>query len=186
MENHIVPECFIDTMLIGLLLNVTRNKRLNHQHGCYNVARELKTGDLRDKFGVGIIDNDKRKVDYLEECVELARVDFEKKDKGVALILLKHKEKHHYFIKICPVIENWIMNICEESGLILSQFELPDRLEPLLKISKSQSSMFDIRFMKLFKAIKNSGNPVVQKLEAYLKILKEENYQVDIKELINA
>ncbi len=141
---------------------------------------------MRDEFGVGIIDNDKRKVDYVEECMEVTTVNFENKDKGVALILLKHKAKHHYFIKICPVIEDWVMNICKESGLALAQFELPNELEALMKISKSQSSMFDVRFLKLFKAIKNSGHPVVQKLEVYLKILKEKNYQVDINELKNA
>ena len=56
MENHIVPECYVDTMLISSLLKIGKNKRVNHQHGCFNVGKELQSGNLTDSFGVGIID----------------------------------------------------------------------------------------------------------------------------------
>lgn len=183
MENHIVPECYVDTMLVGAFLIVGKNKRLNHKHGCFNVGKELEKGDLKDKFGVGIIDNDKRQVDYLKQFKEVGKVCYGTENEVDAVILLKHTEKPHFFIQICPAIENWIIQICRESKIDLKNFGLTDSLNELKRITKSQSTMFDERFIKLFKAMRQSENVGVKRLELWLKILFEKNYQVDINEL---
>src|SRR5882724_4100845 len=103
MDNHIVPECYIDTMLIQMLVPPTQ-KRYNHQKGCQNVAKELEEKELKDKFGVGIIDKDKVEIDYLKMFEEKDRYDND-------LILYRHKnlQIHHYFIQICPAIEQWMI-----------------------------------------------------------------------------
>lgn len=185
MENHIVPECYIDTMLICSILQIGKNKRLNHKHGCFNVGRELEKGSLKNVFGVGLIDNDKRKVGYLEDFFEIEKVSFIDDVGGNAIVLLKHKVKHHYFIQICPAIENWIIQICKESNIVFADFRLPDSLDEIKKITKAQSSMFDERFIKLFKAMRQSGHIAIKTLEKWLKLLFEKNYKVDINELKN-
>lgn len=65
MDNHIVPECYIDAMLVQTLVPPGKNSRYNHQHGCFTVSNEMELYSLKDKFAVGIIDNDKKKAKYL-------------------------------------------------------------------------------------------------------------------------
>ncbi len=55
MDNHIVPECYIDTMLVQTLVPPEKNNRYNHQHGCFEVSNEMELYGLKDKFAVGII-----------------------------------------------------------------------------------------------------------------------------------
>lgn len=69
MEKSIMPECFADTLLIETL--VPPRTGYNHQMGCFKVEKEMRFGKLRDKFAVGIIDNDKHQVKYLEEFEQI-------------------------------------------------------------------------------------------------------------------
>ena len=69
--NEIMPECFIDTTLVGSLLNA----KVSHKHSCNEVAREMEKGRFKDAFAVGIIDNDKRKISYIEGFEEIGRTD---------------------------------------------------------------------------------------------------------------
>ena len=65
MRNYngfIIPECYIDTKLTQFLLQ----NRVNHQHSCNNVVRVMRT-KYNDDFAVGIIDNDKHGVSYLQQ-----------------------------------------------------------------------------------------------------------------------
>ncbi len=62
---NVIPECYIDTNLIEFLLNA----KVNHQHSCNNVIKALN--DKKDEFAIGIIDNDKRKVAYINDCKEI-------------------------------------------------------------------------------------------------------------------
>ena len=87
-HNDIMPECYIDSTLIGSLLDA----QVNHKHCCNDVANEMKKGKYKDSFAVGIIDNDKRKISYVEEFDEIGRTD--------NLVFLKHPNKHHYIIKV--------------------------------------------------------------------------------------
>lgn len=79
-----MPECYIDSTLVGILLDA----KVNHKHCCNDVAKEMEKGKFKDSFAIGIIDNDKRKVPYVENLDEIGRTD--------NLIFLKHREKHHY------------------------------------------------------------------------------------------
>lgn len=64
--NEIMPECFIDTTLVASLLDA----KVSHKHSCNEVAREMEKGKFKDAFAVGIIDNDKRKISYIESFDE--------------------------------------------------------------------------------------------------------------------
>jgi hypothetical protein len=174
-----VPECYIDTMLIHTLVPTEKNERYNHQHGCFEVSNEMEFYSLKDKFAVGIIDNDKKKAKYLSSFIEIANVENDLK-------LYKHEIYPQYFIEINPAMEVWILKICEQDKIDITKFDLPKDLKLLRKITKSQTSSMDKRFINLFLKFKVSDNRVVLKLMRWIKILKEKNYQTDINELINA
>ena len=179
MNNHIVPECYIDTMLVQTLLPPGKNSRYNHQHGCFDVSNEMELFGLKDKFAVGIIDNDKKKAKYLSKFIEIDNVEN-------SLRLYKHKEFHQYFIEISPAIEVWILKVCRQEKIDMIDFNLPDNLKELKRITKPQTSGKDKRFIDLFLRFNKSGNKSVLKLKTWIKILKEKNYDVDINELLNA
>ena len=138
MDLSIIPECNIDTNLIETL--VPPITRYNHQKGCGTVAKVMKE-DFADRFAVGIIDKDKVFLDYLKEFDEVTR-------RG-NLELYKHREKHHYFIRISPAMERFIMTNAELAGLSLEKFGLPTKFEYFKKISKTVDSKNDHRFKRL-------------------------------------
>ncbi|MFZ6025062.1 MAG: hypothetical protein ACOYVG_11495 [Bacteroidota bacterium] len=176
MDNHIVPECYIDTVLVKTLVPPTN--RYNHQHGCFAVSNEMERGGLKDQFALGIIDNDKKKAKYLNEFFEID-------NGGSSVKLLKHKSDPQYFIQISPAIEVWILEVCEQEKIDLAEFGLPSNLNDLKWVTKPQTSSTDKRFIDLFSQFKKSQNKSVAKLIGWIKLLKEKNYQVEIKELQN-
>ena len=179
MDNHIVPECYIDTMLVQTLVPPKKNSRYNHQHGCFDVSNEMELYGLKDKFAVGIIDNDKKKAKYLKGFIEIDNIEN-------ALKLYKHQSRHQYFIELNPAIEVWILKVCEQEAIdIFVEFGLPNNLKALKQITKPQTSSKDKRFIDLFLRFKMSGNRSVSKLIGWLQKLKEKNYQIDINELKN-
>jgi len=173
-----VPECYIDTMLVHTLMPPGKNERYNHQHGCFDVSNEMEMLGLKDRFAVGIIDNDKKQAKYLRSFTELANI---KND----LKLYKHKVYHQYFIEINPAIELWIFKICEQEKIDITEFDLPKDLKTFKKITKSQSSISDRRFIELFLRFKTSNNELVLNLMRWINFLRMKNYQTDINELIN-
>ncbi len=176
MDNHVVPECYIDTMLVQTL--VPPKKRYNHQHGCSEVSNEMELYHLKDKFAVGIIDNDKKKAKYLRSFLEID-------GNACGVKLFKHAQNHQYYIQISPAIESWILEVCKQEEIDIAEFGLPNTLRALTKITKPQSSIKDRRFIHLFECFKKSENKSVQKLVGWISLLKEKNYQVDINELKN-
>lgn len=179
MDNHIVPECYIDTMLVQTLVPPQKNSRYNHQHGCFDVSNEMELYGLKDKFAVGIIDNDKKKAKYLSKFIEIDNIEN-------ALKLYKHKVLCQYFIEINPAMEVWILKVCEQEKIDITEFGLPNNLKALQGITKPQTSSKDKRFIDLFLRFNMSCNRSVLKLKGCIKLLKEKNYDVDINELINA
>lgn len=150
----------------------------NHQHSCTKVEAAVKK---LDEFALGIIDNDKRQIEYLNE--------FEIIDEEQGrLILWRHKNPkiHHWFIQICPALEKWILDVCKEEGIDLSAFG-ENELEGLKYYTKSLERLDSPILKKLFYSIKGkSENQSVRKLSGWIKLLKENTYKVDINELKNA
>jgi hypothetical protein len=89
MDKSIMTECFADTLLIETL--VPTGVGFSHKHGCYNVEAEMMRGEFKDRFAVGIIDKDKKKIKYLNDFVEVDLVE-------KSLILWKHKANAHFII----------------------------------------------------------------------------------------
>ncbi len=87
-----MPECYGDTLLIETLVPTERG--YNHKHSCFKVESAMKS---LDKFAVGILDNDKKQIKYLQY--------FRVVDEVVSsLILWKHTEKQQFIIQnlSCP------------------------------------------------------------------------------------
>lgn len=171
--NEIMPECYIDTTLVGSLMDAN----VSHKHNCNEVAKEMEEGSFKDAFAVGIVDNDKRKISYIESFDEIARTE--------NLTFLKHKVKHHYVIKVGKerkAMETFLMANVETLGMKMEDFNLPSDLEELLKHTKcGVSTQKDPRILRLCKAI--SRSPEVRILQDVLKYLADNKYNVDLNEL---
>ena len=171
--NEIMPECFIDTTLVGSLLDA----KVSHKHSCNEVAREMEKGKYKDAFAVGIIDNDKRKISYIEGFDEIGRTD--------NLTFLKHKNKHQYVIKVGKdhkAMETFIKANVEAIGMKMEDFDLSSDLAELIEQTKeSVSTQKDSRIQKLCKTLRQS--PEVAKLQDVLAYLATNKYNVDIEEL---
>jgi len=171
--NEIMPECFIDTTLVSSLLDA----KVSHKHSCNEVAKEMERGKFKDAFAVGIIDNDKRKISYIEGFEEIGRTD--------NLTFLKHKNKHQYVIKVgkdCKAMETFIKANVEAIGMKMEDFDLSSDLSELIEQTKDRvSTQKDPRIQKLCKALRQS--PEVAMLQDVLAYLAVNKYNVDIEEL---
>ena len=105
----------MDTNLVETL--VPPQNRYNHQKGCGTVTKVMKD-KFADRFALGIIDKDKKEVDYLNEFTQVCR--------SQNLLLHKHTSRHHYIIQINPAIEGFLMSSALTAGILLTDFGLPD------------------------------------------------------------
>ena len=172
MDYCVIPECFVDTNMAETL--VKPKMGYNHQKGCGTVGKVMQT-KLKDSFALGIIDKDKKELDYLKE--------FNIVVVSGSVTLYKHATRHHYFIQIVPAMEAFILKIAEGLGLRLKDFDLPDNLDLLKKEAKTTTSKNDPRFRKLFKAFLTNDAADIRQVKAWLSYLKETGYQASLEEL---
>lgn len=169
MDLNIIPECYIDTNLLETLVPPTT--RYNHQKGCGTVAKVMQER-FADSFALGIIDKDKKDIEYLKE--------FNSAHAHGNLILHKHRVKHHYIIQISPAIEQFTLNAANAADIRLEDYDLPSSLNALMKISKSVNSKADLRFKKLFRALVNSGSTELSVLRSWIEHIKSNPYNINI------
>ena len=184
MENWnscFVPECFFDTVLFKKILQT--NKRLKHTRGCFNVVNRFriingKKGDLYDSFGVGMVDKDKRELDYLNECEKIVNHQ--------NLILWKHKERQHFIIQLNPPLEKWVIEMLRSDNRSVEEFGYVNDWKILKRALKDDIDEENNERLNLFvDAILSSSNPVIENLRKILLYLRDRNYQADINELKN-
>lgn len=167
---HIVHECYIDTNLAEYLLD---SHGVNHQKGCNAVAKKMMESNLKDLFCIGIIDNDKRQHSYVSEFAEIAHTQH--------VTLLKHKERPHYFVRISPAMDQFILDCANELGVNLNDYGLPTKLEEFTKVTKDVNAKNDYRFKSLFSALEDSKE--ISKLRSVLNYLNDKQYKCDTAEL---
>ena len=154
---HIIPECYVDTNLVSTLLD---GAGVNHQKSCNNVL-SLMRGKFGDHFALGIIDNDKRRPRYLDECSVLASSDH--------LRLYKHRQKHHYIITVSPAAEGFILCAAASAGIKLSDYGLPSELEGFKKKTKHIVSNKSPELVRLFRDLRTVGEmDLLRKVLNYL------------------
>ncbi|KAA6341938.1 hypothetical protein EZS27_010294 [termite gut metagenome] len=166
----IIPECYIDTNLIETLLSI---KRCNHQKGCNNVVKIMK-GKLKGDFAVGIVDNDKKKIQYVEEFEEICKTD--------SLCLYKHPDKPHYLIMISPAVDAFILKKSCKAGVRPEDFKLSPNLDDFKRQTKQVTSKEDTHFKQLFKQIKDA--PEMKVLKEWVNYLKTNRHNSNPDELI--
>ena len=162
-ENIVLPECYVDTNLINVLLN----KDCNHQKGCATVCKTLDA-KLADQFAIAIIDKDKKEPKAVEQFVKIGESEH--------LVVSKHQTRHHYLIQIKPAIESFILDAAEELGINLSDYGLKTELEELRIISKTITAKKDDRFASLFYVLRSASH--MQCLSKILEYLLNEKYAV--------
>lgn len=173
MDLAVITECYVDTNLIETIAP-PNGKGYNHQKGCGTVTKVMKEY-FADSFALGIIDKDKKQIDYLNEFTEVINAG--------SLLLHKHKTKHHYIIQINPVVETFIFNNAEVVGISISDFNLPEDKDLFKKESKKEQCKKDQRFKGLFKAIKNAGSVDFLRLSQWVEYLRDTTYNAEISEL---
>ena len=161
------------------------DRRLKHTKGCYNVVnrfREVKgkKGDLLDSpFGLGIVDKDRRELDFLKnEC------DDKQKIETAMLLVWKHKIKNHYIIQLEPPLEKWIVQIMDECNLKIEDFGY-SRIYKKLKaeIKNDIDNEKDSNLNKLVNTFVNLNHPVIKNLKTILLYFKDKTINADIEEL---
>ncbi|MEO6328181.1 MAG: hypothetical protein ABIO55_04580 [Ginsengibacter sp.] len=174
---YFIPECYFDTVLLNKLLQT--NKRLMHRKGCTNVVNDLNSKRLKDNFGVALIDKDKAELDYLKKCVMLYNAN--------KLVLWKHKNRQQFVIQLNPPLERWVIEILNECNLAIEDFGYSGNYKKLKRqIKDDLDNEGDEKLNKLINAIIKTDCATIKKIKSFLVYLKENNYQSDINELINA
>ena len=167
---HIVPECYIDTNITEFLLD---SHGVNHQKGCNAVAKKMMESNLKNQFSIGIIDNDKRQHSYVSEFTEIAHTQH--------ITLLKHRERPHYFIRISPAMDQFILDCATEQGINPQDYGLPSTLTEFTQITKDVKAKNDYRFKNLFAAIENSSEMLI--FYSILQYLNENKYSCNVEAL---
>lgn len=181
IELSIIPECYIDTKLIKIL--VPPKERYNHQKGCTTVTN-LMQKQLKDKFAVGIVDRDKRELGYAKEFDLICEV-------SQSLQLYRHKnlQKHHYLIFIIPAMEKWILENVATANLQITDFGLPNSLNELRIITKQakteENNQYAKNFNRLFQELKIVNPISVAVLSLWVTELRNKNYSIDLQGLID-
>lgn len=166
-----MPECFLDTNLVEVLLN--KPDSVNHKKGNSTIAVQMET-KLADNFVVALIDDDKRKLkelDVFEKVERLCRP---------GLKLYTHPVRKHYFIQLSPAIERWILVECEKSDIKLPDYGLPASIGELKEL-KGISQRKDARFTKLFgDMLQNEACDEITELRRWLLFFKDNSYNTNI------
>lgn len=171
----IVPECYIDTNLVETLLALCRcnTDGVNHQKGCNTVVNVMKK-NFADCFALGIVDADKRRLSYLDGCLEIASSEH--------IVLMKHQQAQHFFLLIKPAMDTFILKMVEEAGVNLSDYGLPIELGKFKDVTKRVGSKKDSRFKRLFAAIRSAKEMVI--LARVLTYLRAHKYDSEKEEVL--
>lgn len=165
---NILPECYVDTNLIQYLMR----GNVNHQHCCNKVVGIMEK-KFNNRFAIGIIDQDKVKVGYLEGCEEVINTEH--------LTIWKHKQLPHFLVTVKPAIERFLLDCAKEQKVKPENFGLSHNLKSFIEQTKKITSSTDQNIRNFIIAIKK--NAEIHKLGQVLHYLKNTNYSADIHEV---
>lgn len=169
--DFIIPECYIDTNLVETLVC---SAGCNHQKGCNQVAKVMQE-KFADRFAIGMIDADKRRPGYLDEFMEIASSEH--------IRLFRHYRRPHFIILVYPAADGFILSCAESAHVDVREYGLSPVLKEFTVQTKNVMSNKDIRFKRLFKAIKVTGE--MKLLESVLTYLIDNCYQISDQEILN-
>lgn len=170
MAVHIITECYVDTLLVETI--VPPDKGYNHQHACTKVLSTMSK-KLADVPAIGIIDDDKMEPAGMKDFVLMKKYND-------ALKLYKHRDSAHYIIKICPAMEQFILDAAKQCGVSPLTCNLPEELNELRKITKHKTSKDDKNLRKLVSSLKQQGAESICQLKQWLEYLKTNPHNPNI------
>ena len=129
------------------------------------MAKKMKE-HFSERFAVGIMDKDKKRVSYLKEFSHIAHDE--------AIELFKHHRRPHYILLISPAVEGFILAAVSELSIDLCEYDIPDNLDDMRKETKQVDAKSSQKYRKLFKRLKSASE--FQKLTRIISYLKEANY----------
>ena len=163
--DFVIPECYVDTNLVETLVC---SGGCNHQKGCNQVTKVMQD-KFADCFAVGIIDADKRRPSYLNDFREIASSEH--------LRLYRHPVRSHFILLEEPAIDGFILSCAKVAQVDLSEYELSTVMKEFTLQTKNVMSNKDVRFKRLFKAIRGVGEMIL--LESVLSYLIDTTYSAD-------
>lgn len=163
-ELNIVPECYVDTKVAEIVGQAKR--KYNHQHGCGDVANQLKNR-LRNNISLGIIDEDRNKGHAAKYFSEFETVVTESN-----LILKRHREREQYLILICPEIEKWLLADANQVGIKPEEYSLPSELKNFKRLTKIQDIDRNEGFKNFIKTLIKSKSPSITTLKKWLSLFQ--------------
>ena len=165
-ELNIVPECYVDTRIAEIVGQA--KIKYNHQHGFGDVSNEMEHS-LENEMALGIIDEDKNKGATSKYFLE-----FDLIAQGHNLILKKHKTIKHYLILVCPEVEKWLLEDAKKMGIDPSnvEYDLPNELKGLIKISKIKDIDRNEGFKKFIKMLLREQAPSITTLKKWIELFK--------------
>ncbi|MCW3115634.1 MAG: hypothetical protein JWR18_4030 [Segetibacter sp.] len=169
-----LPECYLDTLLVEVLLN--KPFSVNHKKGNSSIAVVMNNSPLKDRFAVGIIDEDKVRLKELDTFIHVERL------RKNGLKIYRHSNKNHFFIQICPAVERWILKECEKASIDIAadRYRLPNTLKGL-KAMKGLTQRSDERFKRLFRDMsENESCDELIELRRWLLFFRENNYNSNL------
>lgn len=169
MDLSVIPECYVDTNLVETLVPPQRG--YNHQKGCGTVTKVMKE-HFADNFALGIVDKDKKELDYLKEFdLVLAKGSLE---------LHKHKVRNHFIIRVVPAMERFILHNANKAGVNIEDFGLPSDFDRFRKTTKTVNSKKDERFKQLFRELRRHNLADLELLSTIINYLVAHPYDSDI------
>lgn len=169
MDLSVIPECYVDTNLVETL--VPPHRGYNHQKGCGTVTKVMKE-HFADNFALGIVDKDKKELDYLKEFdLVLAKGSLE---------LHKHKVRNHFIIRVVPAKERFILHNANKAGVNIEDFGLPSDFDRFRKTTKTVNSKKDERFKQLFRELIRHNLADLELLSTIINYLVAHPYDSDI------
>ena len=168
-ENIVVPECYVDTNLMNVLVG----KACNHKKGCNNVCKVLDE-KLQDQFAIAVIDRDKKEPASARNYELIAA--------NQSIMVSKHRERPHYLIHICPAIEEFILAAAAELNVNLAEYGLPADMEQLKLKTKTVTAREDEKFARLFKSLRQASN--IRCLDEVLQYLLRNKYAAANDEIV--
>jgi hypothetical protein len=140
----------VDTLLMAIVADAGKED-INHQYGCHNVAKVMQSRYYADRPTIGVVDNDKKKPPYFTQFKD---IDTHKD----ILVLWEHNE--HRIISVGAKnksIESFILSAAQEGDVNMADYGLPDTLEGLQNITKTNKSINNEHLKKLFRTLKDKS-----------------------------
>ena len=166
--SYIMTECNVDTNVASCLMQGT----VSHQHTCNDVAKTLKD-KYQNKFGVGIIDKDKKIVPYLREFDEIEHSEH--------LCVWKHKNLDQYMITVSPAMDGFLWDCAQEHKIPLDKYELPTNRDDFIERMKHKSVYDDPAIKRLTRDMLD--NKELGYLKCILQYLSQNTYKSDSKDI---